>query len=108
MGFTGELVQPLGSIELPVTARIVLRQVTIMVKFLLINSPSAYNVIIRRTTLNQLRAITSTPHLKMKFPTESRVGEVKGVQWVARQCYNVTLKDVPEKATPEAGHREEK
>jgi hypothetical protein len=50
--------------------------------------------------LNELRAITSTSHLKMKFPTEQGVGEVKGDQWVARQYYNITLKDVPEKTAP--------
>jgi hypothetical protein len=59
----------LGSIELPLTARAILKQVTIMVKFLLIDRPSIYNAIIKRMVLNQLRAITSTPHLKMKFPT---------------------------------------
>ncbi|KAK3043637.1 hypothetical protein RJ639_000053 [Escallonia herrerae] len=37
--------------------------------------------------LNQLRAVVSTYHMKMKFPTENGVGEVKGDQAVARQCY---------------------
>jgi hypothetical protein len=41
-----------------------------MVKFLLIDRPSAYNAILRRTTLNELKAITSTSHLNMKFLTE--------------------------------------
>jgi len=69
-----------------------------MVKFLLIDRPSAYNAILRRTTLNELKAITSTLHLKMKFSTEQGVGEFKGNQWVARQCYNITLKDAPNKS----------
>jgi len=51
----------------------------IMVKFLLIDQPSAYNAILGRTALNNLKAITSTSHLKMKFPTLQGVGEVKGV-----------------------------
>jgi hypothetical protein len=38
--------------------------------------------------------VTSTSHLKVKFPTKGGVGEVKGDQWVARQCYNMTLKDL--------------
>jgi hypothetical protein len=103
VGFTGEQVQPIGTIDLPVTAGTVPRQATIMVRFLLIDRPSAYNAIIGRAALNEFRAITSTPHLKMKFPTDQGVGEVKGDQWVARQCYNVTLKDVPGKATLETG-----
>lgn len=74
-----------------------------MVKFLLIDRPSAYNAIIGRTILNQLGAVASTPHLKMKFPTENRVDEVIGDQWAAWHCYNVTLKDAPDRVTPRAG-----
>ncbi|XP_062177089.1 uncharacterized protein LOC133882022 [Alnus glutinosa] len=70
VGFTGEQVLPLGSIELPVTAGMYPRQRTVMVRFLIINRPSAYNAILGRTALNEFRAVTSTPHLSMKFPTE--------------------------------------
>jgi hypothetical protein len=52
-----------------------------MVIFLVIVRPSAYNAIVKRTILNQLRAVTSTPHLKMKFPTKSGVDEVRGDHW---------------------------
>jgi len=95
VGFAGEQVLPVGSIELPVTAGDYPTTKTIMVKFLLIDRPSAYNAIIERTALNDLKAITSTSHLKIKFPTEKGVGEVKGEQDVARQCYNITLKGAP-------------
>ncbi|KAK3010829.1 hypothetical protein RJ639_011513 [Escallonia herrerae] len=37
--------------------------------------------------LNQLQAVVSTYHLKMKFPTEHGIGEVKGDRTTARQCY---------------------
>jgi len=43
-----------------------------------------YNAILGTTTLNELKAITSTSHLKMKFLTEQGIGEVMGDQWVAR------------------------
>jgi len=46
MRFMGKQVQPLRSIELPLTARAILKEVTIMVKFFLIDYPSAYNAII--------------------------------------------------------------
>jgi hypothetical protein len=49
-----------------------------MVKFSLIDCPSAYNVIVGRTVLNQLKVVTSTSNLKMKFPIENGVGEVRG------------------------------
>ncbi|XP_062162026.1 uncharacterized protein LOC133869069 [Alnus glutinosa] len=95
VGFAGEQVQPVGSIELPVNAGDYPTTKTIMVKFLLIDRPSAYNAFLGRTTLNDLKAITSIPHLKIKFPTERGVGEVRGEQSVARQCYNVTMKGAP-------------
>jgi hypothetical protein len=79
-GFAGEKVLPLGSIDLLVTAGTYPRQKVIMVKFLIVDKVSAYNAIIGRTTLNDLRAVTSTPHLSMKFPTEEGVGVVKGDQ----------------------------
>jgi hypothetical protein len=83
MGFIGEQVQLIWSIELPVTAGSYSKQATMMVHFLLVDRPLAYNAIIGRTTLNELVAITSTPHLKMKFSLDHGVGEVKGDQRVA-------------------------
>jgi hypothetical protein len=64
-----------------------------MVKFLLIDRPSAYNAILGRTTINDLKAITSTSYLKIKFLTERKVGKVRGEQGVARQCYNLIMKE---------------
>jgi hypothetical protein len=77
IGLTGEQVQLLESIELPVTVGTLPKQATIMVCFLLVDRPLAYNVVIERAALNKFRAVTSTPHFKMKFSTDHRVGEVR-------------------------------
>jgi hypothetical protein len=95
VGFSGEQVVPYGSIELLVMEGTFSRQRTIMVKFLVIDRPSAYNVILRRMGLNELKVVTSTPHLSMKFPIEERVGVEKGNQKAARECYNTSLKKLP-------------
>jgi hypothetical protein len=95
LGFVGEKVLPLGSIELPVTAGTYPRQKVIMVRFLIVDRTSAYNAIIGMTNLNDLKAVTSTPHLSMKFPTEEGVGVVKGDQKEARRCYNLSFKNTP-------------
>ncbi|XP_062155324.1 uncharacterized protein LOC133863398 [Alnus glutinosa] len=94
-GFAGEKVLPLGSIDLPVTAGTYPKQKVIMVKFLIVDRVSAYNAIIGRTALNDLKAVTSTPHFSMKFPTEEGVGVVKGDLKEARRCYNLSLKSTP-------------
>ncbi|KAL0351222.1 UNVERIFIED_CONTAM: hypothetical protein Sradi_4271400 [Sesamum radiatum] len=54
--------------------------------------PSAYNIILGRPSLNLFRAIASTFHMKLKFPTSVGVGEVVGDELMARVCYVNTLK----------------
>ncbi|XP_059669890.1 uncharacterized protein LOC132315551 [Cornus florida] len=93
VGFTGDKVYPLGAVILPVTAGTSPKQVTVMVDFLVVDCPSAYNVILGRATLNSMRAITSTYHLLMRFPTEHGVGELRGDQSIARECYVASLKE---------------
>jgi len=97
LGFAEEKVLPLRSIELFVTAETHPRQKVIMVRFLVVDRPSAYNAIFGRTSLNELKAVTSTLNLSMKFPTEEGVGIVKGDQKKARHYYNLSLKSTPEK-----------
>jgi len=92
IGFVSEQVLPIGAIELPVMVGTSPRQKTIMVKFLVVDGRSAYNVILGRPALNELRAVTSTPHLCMKFPTDAGVGVVRRDQRSSRLCYNAILK----------------
>ena len=51
------------------------------------DQPSAYNIIIGRPTLNRLKAITSTYHLMMKFPTDNGIAIMLEDQSMARMCY---------------------
>uniref|UniRef100_A0A2N9H2V5 RNase H type-1 domain-containing protein n=1 Tax=Fagus sylvatica TaxID=28930 RepID=A0A2N9H2V5_FAGSY len=61
------------------------------VDFLVVDCPSAYNAIIGQPTLNRLRAVTSIYHPLLKFPTEHGIGEVRGDQIAARECYLASL-----------------
>ena len=38
------------------------------IRYLVVNAHSAYNVLLGRPTLNRLRAVASTCHMKMKLP----------------------------------------
>ena len=87
MGFTRDKVNPSGVVSLMIEAGTYPKQVTASVEFLVVNCPSAYNVIIGHPTLNKLRAVTSTYHLLVRFPTEHGIGELKGDQAVVRECY---------------------
>ena len=57
----------------------------------MVDCPSSYNVIIGRPTLNKWKTATSTYCLKVKFPTDDGVGEVRGDQVLARECYQAVL-----------------
>ena len=87
IGFTGDKVKPSGVISLIIEAGTYLKQVRASVEFLVVDCPSAYNVIIGHLTLNKLRAVTLTYHLLIRFPTEHGIGELKGDQTTARECY---------------------
>ena len=87
VGFGGTKVQPVGTVTLPVLVGTYPQQVAKDVNFLVVDCSSPYNAIIGRPTLNSWKAVTSTYHLSVKFPTENRVGEIQGDQLVARECY---------------------
>ncbi|XP_050277987.1 uncharacterized protein LOC126719481 [Quercus robur] len=91
VSFSGDRVYPRGIVTLTVTAGTYPLQLTKQVDFLVVDCPSSYNVIIGRPTLNKWKAATSTYCLKVKFPTNNGVGEVKGDQVLARECYQAVL-----------------
>ena len=57
----------------------------------MVDYPSSYNVIIGRPTLNRWKVAMSTYCLKVKFSIDNGVGEVKGDQILARECYQAVL-----------------
>jgi hypothetical protein len=97
VGFGREQVQPIGIILLPVTAGTAPRLSTVMVDFLVVDRPSAYNAIIGRPALNKLKScnLDLPPHDEV--PTEEGVGEVRGDQLAARRCYNISMKKVSDR-----------
>ncbi|XP_030924698.1 uncharacterized protein LOC115951677 [Quercus lobata] len=91
VSFNGDRVYPKSIVTLTVTVGAYLKQLTRQLDFLLVNCPSSYNVIVGRPTLNRWKAAMSTYCLKVKFPTENGVGEVKRGQVLARECYQEVL-----------------
>ncbi|XP_015968640.1 uncharacterized protein LOC107492158 [Arachis duranensis] len=91
-------IQPLGYISLHTTFGKGTRSRTLNIDYIIVNVSSAYNALIGRTTLNQLVAVVSTPHLCMKFPTPERNATTKGDQRLARRCYK-KIGDAQEKTT---------
>ena len=87
VGFGGTKLFPLGAVTLSVTVGDYHQHITKDVTFLVIDCSSTYNAILGRPTLNSWKAVTSTYHLMIKFPTDYGVGELSENQVAARECY---------------------
>ncbi|XP_008219638.1 PREDICTED: uncharacterized protein LOC103319819 [Prunus mume] len=102
LSFSGDLVQPVGSISLPIAFGFAPRKTMTYDQFLIVDSPTAYNVIIGRTALTRIKAHLSPHMLLMKFPTRNGTGVIRGDQLSARTCYATALKSVACKPSMEA------
>ncbi|KAL0361728.1 UNVERIFIED_CONTAM: hypothetical protein Sradi_3857300 [Sesamum radiatum] len=91
-GFAGEVVHPRSMILLPLTLETSPLRKTCLLKFLVVDIPLAYNVILGRPTLNAFRAIISTYHMKMKFLVVGGVGEAQADALQTRKCYVEAIK----------------
>ncbi|GFY98634.1 hypothetical protein Acr_13g0000350 [Actinidia rufa] len=80
IGFGGNTTHPLGWINLPITLGMEPHQTTVWQDFIVVDCPSPYKAILGRPTLGGIKAITSTYHLKVKFPSPTGIGEIKGDQ----------------------------
>ena len=58
-----------------------------MVDFLVVDQPSAYNAIIGRPLMKKTNMVSAVYCLTVKFPTPTRVGYIKVDQAMACQCH---------------------
>ncbi|XP_057793294.1 uncharacterized protein LOC131009911 [Salvia miltiorrhiza] len=88
VGFSGESTTTVGEIDLPVYAE----GVNLSTRFLVVDAPSAYNVILGRPWIHGMEAVPSTYHQVIRFPTKWGIKEIKGEQKDSRVCYQTTMK----------------
>ena len=91
-GFSWDKVLHLGSIQLVLTLGEPPCQATTIARFLIVDAPSAYNMLLGRPSLNAIKSIPSAYHMMIRFPTVSGVGMVRGDQRVNRECYSASMK----------------
>ena len=61
------------------------------VDFLIVSAHnSLYDAILGRLSLNNIKAIVSTPHLLIKFLASQGIGQVQANQQMASWCYMVS------------------
>ena len=80
--FYGKMVIPERQISLPMN----MEGKEVVVAFIVVASFSTYTAILGRPWIHAMGAISSTLHVKVKFPTEQGIAVVRGSQQVAKQC----------------------
>ena len=91
IGFGRTKMFPLGTVTLSVTVKDYPQQIIKDVTFPVVDYSFTYNSILERPTLNSWKAVTSTYHLMIEFPTDYGVGELWGNQVAGRECYIAML-----------------
>ncbi|KAK1383310.1 hypothetical protein POM88_021045 [Heracleum sosnowskyi] len=91
-GFNGVESKVEGTIQLPMTMGQGSNPFTQMLNFIVIKATSTYNSILGRTGLHAFKVVALYYHLKIKFPTRSRIGEEQGDQKMARSCSIAALR----------------
>jgi len=93
-GFAGVQVEVRGYIELRMTFTDGLASRTEKIRYLVVNAPSAYNILLGRPTLNRTGVVPSTRHMKVKLPSmEGVVITIRSDQKEAKKCYENSLKN---------------
>ena len=81
-----------GYIELRTTFSDGAASRTEKITYLVVNAPSAYNILLGRPTLNRIGAMPSTRHMKVKLPSmEGVVVSIRSDQKEAKKCYENSL-----------------
>ncbi|XP_024014816.1 uncharacterized protein LOC112088742 [Eutrema salsugineum] len=82
-GFDGERCMTVGMVNI----LIYLGGVAKIIQFLILDKPAIYNAILGTPWLHAMKAVASTYHQCLKFPTPDGVYTLRGNQAIARSCY---------------------
>ncbi|KAJ9537370.1 hypothetical protein OSB04_030103 [Centaurea solstitialis] len=90
IGFNGDPMNTLGEIILPVFAKGINKQT----KFNVVDCQSAYNVILGRPWIHEMKAIPSTYHQKIKFPSPWGTQEIASENKEHSDCFAWSHEDM--------------
>ena len=82
VSFKGKVIIPNGQIKLPVQTS----SKTMEADFIIVDVYSPYTTIVARPWFHTLGAVSSTMHLKVKYPSEGQIEKILADQAMARQC----------------------
>ncbi|GJX82136.1 reverse transcriptase domain-containing protein [Tanacetum coccineum] len=90
VGFSGEIIWPLGQISLLVKIGDEEHSTSAWMNFMVVRSPSPYNGIIGRPGVRNIRAIPSTAHRMLKFLVVGRIVTLWSSKIVSLECSTLT------------------
>ncbi|GJS39514.1 reverse transcriptase domain-containing protein [Tanacetum coccineum] len=108
VGFSGEQLQPMGKIELEVVFGNEGLSRRAMMKFTVVEASSPYNIILGRTGMRELRAVSSTTHAMMKFPTPRGIATLVPRRDAIFECRQIEVRQAFPGESPEEKPGEQK
>ncbi|GJZ56600.1 hypothetical protein Tco_0611793 [Tanacetum coccineum] len=96
IGFSGEIIWPLGKISLHVKIGDEEHSTSAWMNFMIVRSPSPYNKIIGRPGLRRIQAVSSTLHGMLKFPVIGGMVTLRSSMIVPLECTIVSGPGVPQ------------
>ncbi|GJS53319.1 reverse transcriptase domain-containing protein [Tanacetum coccineum] len=90
VGFSGEIIWPLGQISLLVKIGDKEHSTSVWMNFMVVRSPSPYNGIIGRPGVRRIQAISSTAHGMLKFPVTGGTVTLQSSKIVPLECTMVS------------------
>nr|GEX31259.1 hypothetical protein [Tanacetum cinerariifolium] len=95
VGFSGEIIWPLGQISLLVKIGDEKHSTSAWMNFMVVRSHSSYNGIIRRPGVRRIRAFPSTTHGMLKFPVIGGTVTLRSSKIIPLECTMVLGPGVP-------------
>ncbi|GKB69390.1 reverse transcriptase domain-containing protein, partial [Tanacetum coccineum] len=99
IGFSGEVIWPIGQIQVLVKIKDKEHSASAWMNFVVIRSPSLYNMIIGRLWVRKLQAVPSTAHGMLKISVEGGVITLKSSKLVPLECAMVSRAEGTPSAT---------
>jgi len=94
IGFTGDQIEIRGYVELRMAFANENATRTIAIRYIFVFISSAYNLLLGRASLNRLRVVALTTHMRMRLPSdEEGVITIKVYQKAGRKCYESSVKN---------------
>ena len=92
-GFGGQTVNTLGMIRLSLRFGDKAKSKSIEVDFLVVDVPTTYNVILGRSTLHRVKAVTAPYLLQIQYEADDdMMGKIFGDQCTDHKCYIVSIR----------------